>query len=167
MLDLCAGSGCIGISIAKAMPHSQVTLVEKYETTKQYLDRNLKRNQTQNAISLLGDVMKQAAADGQYDLIVSNPPYIPEDEMKTISPETKFEPTEALLGGVDGLDFYRTIVTGYRASLKPGGLMAFEVGLGESGAVRKLCEQAGFHDVAAQKDYNGIERVVLAQNIGH
>ncbi|MBQ7726032.1 MAG: peptide chain release factor N(5)-glutamine methyltransferase, partial [Clostridia bacterium] len=130
VLDLCAGSGCIGISIAKANPAAQVTLVEKFPETKRYLDRNLERNAVSNAQSLLGDVTRGAAADKRYDLIVSNPPYISAEEMNTISPEATFEPREALYGGEDGLDFYRAILNAYRDSLLPGGMIAFEVGRG-------------------------------------
>ncbi len=163
VLDLCAGSGCIGISIAKAVPDAQVTLVEKFEVTKRYLDRNIRRNGVQNATAVLGDVLEQAAAEDRYDLIVSNPPYIPEGEMATVSPETKFEPEAALLGGQDGLDFFRVIIDRYTQSLKPDGMLAFEVGFGESGAVQALLENAGFGDIGTTKDYNGVERVVFAK----
>ena len=159
VLDLCAGSGCIGISVAKANPEAQVLMVEKYETAKRYLDENIKRNHAENATSLPGDV--GAAADRQYDLIVSNPPYIPEGD-DSVSPETSFEPPEALYGGKDGLDFYRVIIERYQNSLRKGGMMIFEVGIGQSEAVAGLLEAAGFCQVERLKDYNEIERAVYA-----
>ena len=161
VLDLCAGSGCIGISIAKAVPSATVTMVEKYEAAKQYLDENIKRNQAENARSVAGDVLQGAAADGQYDLIVSNPPYIAQGD-ESVSPETSYEPKEALYAGEDGLTFYRAIPSLYKNSLKKGGMLIFEVGISQSEAVEQLMRNAGFSHVERVSDYNEIERAVCA-----
>lgn len=161
VLDLCAGSGCIGISIAKAVPLSHVTMVEKYDAAKQYLDENIERNQVENARSLAGDVLEGAAADGQYDLIVSNPPYIAEGD-KSVSPETDYEPKEALYAGKDGLTFYRAILSRYKNSLKQGGMLIFEVGASQSETVEQLIRNAGFPKTERVPDYNEIERAVCA-----
>ena len=99
-LDLCAGSGCIGITLAKEREDGRVTLVEKYDEALSFADKNLKRNYCKNAELIKGDIFESAAAkNNEYDLIVSNPPYISPDEMKTVSPETEFEPESALLAG--------------------------------------------------------------------
>ena len=161
VLDLCAGSGCIGISIAKAVPSARVTMVEKYEAAKRYLDENISHNQAENARSLAGDVLAGAAADGKYDLIVSNPPYIAQGD-EAVSPETLYEPKEALYAGEDGLDFYRAILAGYQDSLKKGGMLIFEVGIRQSEAVEQLIRNAGFSRVERVPDYNEIERAVCA-----
>lgn len=162
VLDLCSGSGCIGISLAKDFPDSAVVLVEKSEQAQVFLQKNIKLNKAYNTLALQGDIFEGAANNGEYDLIVSNPPYIPPDEMKIVSPETRFEPEIALLGGQDGLDFYRAIIQNYKKSLKSGGMLAFEVGINEHKAVFDLLKTANFKEITVIKDFNGIERVVTA-----
>lgn len=164
VLDLCAGSGCIGISLAMDYPDSAVVLVEKYPEAKRYLDENITLNGAYNAMSILGDVFEGTANTEKYDLIVSNPPYIPPKEMEIISPETRFEPQTALLGGEDGLDFYRAIIKNYKNSLKDGGMLAFEVGINEAQKVLALLEENGFQETKITKDLNSVERVVTAIN---
>ena len=164
VLDLCAGSGCIGISLAKDYSDSAVVLVEKYPEAKRYLDENITLNGAYNAMAVLGDVFEGTANTEKYDLIVSNPPYIPPKEMEIISPETRFEPQTALLGGEDGLDFYRAIIKNYKNSLKDGGMLAFEVGINEAQKVLALLEENGFQETKIIKDLNSVERVVTAIN---
>ena len=159
--DLCTGSGCIGITVAREKSDSFVTAVEKYEEALRYARENAKLNGTENIEFISGDVFEGAGAEKQYDLILSNPPYIPPEEMKEISPEAKFEPETALLGGEDGLDFYRAIIKGYKASLVDGGMIAFEVGMGEAEAVAELMKNQGFCDIGTRQDAAGIERVVF------
>lgn len=160
ILDLCAGTGCIGITLAAERKDAAVTLVEKYPEALSYLQKNVTRNGVEQVTVLQGDIFESAAAEEKYDLIVSNPPYIPEQDMNTVSPEVHFEPREALVGGEDGLDFYRAIVQNYRDSLKAGGKMMFEVGIGQAEAVKDLLTAAGFCDVQIRKDYAEIDRVV-------
>ena len=162
VLDLCAGSGCIGISIAKDYPHSTVTLVEKFDGAFGYLLENIELNNAKNAKALKGDVLKGDASDGIYDLIVSNPPYIPPNKMSIISPETNFEPETALLGGEDGMLFYKAIIENYKKSLKKGGMLGFEVGINEDEAVANLLKDALFEKITVTKDFNGVNRVVTA-----
>lgn len=162
VLDLCAGSGCIGISLACDYPESAVVLVEKYPEAKRYIDENVKLNDAYNALAVLGDVFEGTANTEKYDLIVSNPPYIPPSEMDITSPETKFEPQTALLGGEDGLDFYRVIIENYKNSLKIGGMLAFEVGINEADKVATLLKENGFEEIQIIKDLNSIERVITA-----
>ncbi len=162
VLDLCAGSGCIGISIAKDYPQSEVALVEKFEKAFYYLEQNVKLNGTKNTKLIKGDVLLGDGNDGVYDLIVSNPPYIQPDEMKIISPETNYEPKTALLGGDDGLKFYKAIIKNYKQSLKKGGMLGFEVGINEDEAVANLLKDALFEKITVTKDLNGVNRVVTA-----
>ena len=161
ILDLCTGSGCIGITLALLFPEAKVRMVEKYDTASVYAWKNINRLEVKNAQLLEGDVLLGDANDDVYDLIVSNPPYIPENEMKTVSPEVEYEPETALIAGDDGLVFYRAIVDNYKGSLKAGGTMAFEVGIGEAEAVCDIMHRAGFEGVSTQKDMNGIDRVVF------
>ncbi len=162
VLDLCAGSGCIGISLAKDFPDSAVVLVEKYTEALRYIEQNVKFNSVENTYVLQGDIFDGTANNESYDLIVSNPPYIPPKEMSLTSPEVKFEPETALLGGEDGLDFYRAIIKNYKNSLKPQGMLAFEVGINEAEQVKSILMDQGFDKIEIVKDFNEIERVVTA-----
>ncbi len=160
VLDLCTGSGCIGITIAKENEAAEVLMVEKYPEAMRYAEQNIKLNKASGARVVSGDVLEGTANDGIYELIVSNPPYIPPKDMETVSPETKFEPETALIGGDDGLDFYRAIIENYKQSLTEGGMLAFEVGINQYSEVSRLLEQNGFKDISVVKDMGGVERVV-------
>ena len=162
VLDLCAGSGCIGISIAKDFPQSAVFAVEKFDSALEYLNRNIEHNNATNVTVIKGDVLAGDGSDGVYNLIVSNPPYIPPCEMEIISPETRFEPKTALLGGQDGMLFYKAIVKEYKNSLTKGGMLAFEVGINEDRKVAEILKTADFKNITVTKDFNGINRVVTA-----
>lgn len=161
VLDLCAGSGCIGISLAKDYPDSAVVMVEKFEEAARYIKQNIDLNQAYNTLLLMGDVL-EGDGSGEYDLIVSNPPYIPESELSDMNAETKFEPETALMCDGDGLKFYRVISEKYKASLKDGGMLAFEVGFKQAEAVCDILKQNGYRNIKTVKDYNGINRVVCA-----
>ena len=123
---------------------------------------DIELNEAFNAIAKKGDIFEKSGADGEYDLIVSNPPYIPENEMEIISPETKFEPVTALLALDGGMEFYKAIINNYTDSLKSGGMLCFEVGVGESERVCELLTKAGYKNISVKKDLNGIERSVSA-----
>ena len=160
ILDLCAGSGCIGLTLAAERPDSFVTLVEKYPEAMRYLIKSRERLKIKNAKAVEGDIFEHTSSDDRYDLIISNPPYIPADEMETVSPEVRYEPETALYGGEDGLLFYRAITEGYLKSLLPGGAMCFEVGMGEAESVCRILQGAGLA-AGIKNDLNGIGRVVF------
>ena len=160
VLDLCTGTGCIGITIKGERPDSQVSLVEKYDEALSFTNKNAEHNKIDVKI-IKADVLKTEGAEGQYDLIVSNPPYINDSDMKTLQPEVKFEPSTALEGGEDGLLFYRHIAKEYKKHLAPGGIMAFEVGINQAEAVSQIMKENGFENVGVRKDYGEIDRVVF------
>lgn len=160
VLDLCTGTGCIGITIKGERPDSQVSLVEKYDEALSFTNKNAEHNKIDVKI-IKADVLKTEGAEGQYDLIVSNPPYINDSDMKTLQPEVKFEPSTALEGGGDGLLFYRHIAKEYKKHLAPGGTMAFEVGINQAEAVSQIMKENGFENVGVRKDYGEIDRVVF------
>lgn len=160
VLDLCAGTGCIGITIKGEIPSAEVTLVEKFDEAFAYINKNTAHNNV-DVKAVQGDVLKTEGADGLYDLIVSNPPYINDADMKILQPEVKFEPETALAGGKDGLDFYRHIAKEYKQHLKENGVMAFEVGINQSESVKAIMVENGFADVQTRADINGIDRVVF------
>ncbi len=165
ILDLCAGSGCIGITLAKEFENSEVLMVEKYDEALRYAERNTERNNVQNATVVKGDIFEKSGADKTYDLIVSNPPYIPQSEMDIVSPETKFEPQTALLANDGGMEFYKAITENYKNSLKAGGMLCFEVGINSHKKVSEILENAGFTDIKVKKDLGGIERAVFGIKI--
>ena len=161
ILDLCAGSGCIGITLAAEKSDASVTLVEKYEEAMRYLNNNASKLAAENTKIVKGDIFEATAADGKYDIIVSNPPYISEEEMATLQPEVKFEPETALKAEENGLEFYRAITDKYRSSLKADGKLCFEVGYTQADAVSDIMRQAGFKDITVKTDMNGKQRVVF------
>lgn len=161
IIDLCTGSGCIGITLALERKDAEVELLEKYPEAMRYAYKNIVDNGAENVLLFEGDVLKGDKSEEKYDLIVSNPPYISDSEMEIISPEVHFEPETALRGGADGLDFYRAIIENYTRSLNDGGSIAFEVGIGQADSVAALLKEAGYSKVSTAKDLNGIHRVVF------
>ncbi len=165
ILDLCAGSGCIGISLGKVVKNSSVYLLEKYKEAMAYAEKNIALNETENVKTFLGDIFGGDLNNEKYDLIISNPPYIAEDERKYLSKEVAFEPETALFAKNDGLEFYEAIVKNYKDSLNENGVMAFEVGFKQSDAVINIFKENGFSKIETRKDLNSITRVVFAQKI--
>lgn len=164
VLDLCAGTGCIGLTIKGECAAAEVTLVEKYDEALSFTNKNAKHNNIDVKI-VKGDVLETEGAEGEYDLIVSNPPYITAEDMKNLQPEVKFEPATALDGGEDGLVFYRHIAKQYKKHLVKGGVLAFEVGINEADAVAEIMKQNGYQNIGTRKDYCDIDRVVFGTAI--
>lgn len=162
ILDLCTGSGCIGITIALEKFENRVTLVEKYDEAIAYAQKNIAKNEAINTTLYKGDVLLGDLKDNKYDLIVSNPPYIPDSEIKDMSPETKYEPETALMAEDEGLEFYKAIIENYTDSLNLGGMMLFEVGYTQSERVANLLKHKGFNNIEITNDLNGIARAVSA-----
>ncbi|MBE7008102.1 MAG: peptide chain release factor N(5)-glutamine methyltransferase [Ruminococcaceae bacterium] len=163
VLDLCAGSGCIGLAIAKHVPNARVLLGELDEEAVKICRQNVRRNDLSARVSVVRvDAREKPSRQlGEFDIIVSNPPYIPTGDIETLDVSVRdHEPRLALDGGADGLDFYRAIVTQWREALRPYGKLLFEVGIGEADAVLRLMRGNGFGDVQILKDLNGIPRVV-------
>lgn len=162
VLDLCAGSGCVGLSLASLAPHARVTLCDLSREALEVARRN-RRTLGVNAELRHGDLF-DAVGRERFDVIVSNPPYIPRGELSGLQREVRFEPVLALDGGEDGLDFYRRIAAGAGEHLNPGGAIYLEAGDGEAAAVLTLlkehlpCTQAG-----TIRDLNGIDRVVFGK----
>ncbi len=163
--DLCAGSGCIGLSLKKLVPDAAVYLVEYADPALHYLQINAQRLGFREKVQILqGDVLLGAPAFPnlpQADLIVSNPPYIRACEIASLQREVQREPREALDGGEDGLDFYRCFAQSWTNQLKENGWFAFECGEGQSREIAALFEQKAF-SVTAYNDFNGFDRYVFA-----
>ncbi|MBR3961106.1 MAG: peptide chain release factor N(5)-glutamine methyltransferase [Clostridia bacterium] len=158
VLDLCAGSGCIGIAVAKNAD-CRVTAVEKSPEAYEYLEKNNRRHG--NCISaVLADAFEYTPAQ-QFDLITCNPPYISESELKLMNKETEFEPSEALFASDNGLEFYKRLIPKYKPLLKSGGALIMEIGCSQGDAVKGLFEAAGFENIECLCDYGGNQRVVF------
>ena len=157
VLDLCAGTGCIGISVAK-MTGASVTLSDISADCCELIRVNAARNGV--AVSVRTGDMFGAVTGERFDLIVSNPPYIPSDVIATLQTEVSYEPRLALDGGTDGLDFYRTIAADYKNYLAPGGMLMMEIGYDQGETVPAL-----FDGGNVIKDYGGNARVTVIPGI--
>lgn len=165
--DLCAGSGCIGITIAK-LAKVPVRLVELSENALEYLRENISLNDVGNLCEAIrGDVLSDDTARGLplCDLIVTNPPYLTEKDMRELQAEVKFEPETALAGGEDGLDYYRRMIPLWGGRLKPGGMLAAEIGMGQEADVMRIFEECGM-TAQYKKDMCGIIRVIYGTKNG-
>lgn len=163
VLDLCAGSGCIGLALAANAPECRVLLGEISEGAVRVCRQNIRRNNLTGQVSvMLMDAMQPPPrAIGEFQCIVSNPPYIPRAEVDALENSVKdFEPHLALCGGEDGYDFYTAIITYWRGALVTGGRLYFEVGAGQADTVLRMMRAQGFGDINVVQDNQGIPRVV-------
>lgn len=157
VFDLCSGSGCIGISIAKALPSSTVYCVEKSEEALQYL---LKNAESISNVKVVNSDINYPSDIKNADIIVSNPPYIKSSDLSTLQSEVQFEPSMALDGGADGLDFYRIIAEKWNSNLKENGMLFLEIGEDQGEAVYEILEKQGFKEIEVVKDMYGNNRMV-------
>ena len=166
VLDLCAGTGCLGLGVKRFCPEADVTCVEKSPEAFRYLKKNAASALKQGtARAVEGDLFHywQGLPEGKLDLIVSNPPYLTAAEMQQLQPEVAREPAMALEAGEDGLVFYRALAEHYQNALRPGGALALEIGWQQREAVTALLAANGWVDIACRKDYGGNDRCILAR----
>lgn len=160
-VDLCSGSGAIAVALDK-ISGAKVTAVEIDETAFSYLETNVKENNS-SVKPVMADALEicETFADGELDLIVSNPPYIKSADIETLQKEVRLEPRLALDGGEDGCDFYREIVSRWSRKLKKGGALAFELGENQADAVKALMAEQGFSDFKISLDFGGVQRAII------
>ena len=166
ILDLCCGSGCIGLAVASRVKDARVTLADLSQKALAVAKENVAMNKYSGRVRCVQvDALEAPPAFlGKFDMIVSNPPYIPVGEMADLPRSVRdFEPSMALEAGEDGLDFYRAITRNYAAALKPGGYLAFEFGEGQGDDVCRILAENGYTILERSRDYNDRERAVLAQ----
>ncbi len=164
VLDLCTGSGCLGLAIASRCPQARVVLGDINDNALKICRQNIRRNNlSARVMPVQADAREKPARSlGEFQCIVSNPPYIPTGDIAGLEPSVRdYEPHMALDGGADGLDFYRSITRDWREALVPGGRLYFEVGLGQADPVLRLMRSQGFGDLQVIKDHHKIPRVVL------
>lgn len=164
VLDLCTGSGCVGLALAYNCPNAQVVLADWSEEALEVARQNVLRNQLSDQVSLVwANALEAPERDlGDFDLILCNPPYIPKRVVEEeLDPSVRdYEPHMALDGGEDGLDFYRAITLHWKWALRPEGKLAFEIGYDQAPAVQKLMEDRGFVQVHSFRDPGNHWRVV-------
>lgn len=157
ILDLCTGSGCIGICIKKMFPKAEVVLSDHSEGALEVAGENARQLQAEVEI-LKGDLFDPVS--GTFDLILSNPPYIPSEVVDGLMPEVAdYEPRTALDGEADGLYYYRKIVAQAPAYLKEEGFLLLEIGHDQGRDLETLLEEAGFTDISIEKDLAGLDRI--------
>lgn len=164
VLDLCAGSGCIGLAVASQVANTRVVLGEYSDAALKICRQNIRRNGLSGKVVpiQMDALQKPDRALGEYHCIISNPPYIPRADIDGLDTSVKdYEPHLALDGGEDGLDFYRSIVQQWKEALVPGGRLYFEVGIGQADDVLRIMRREGFGDIQVVKDLNEIPRVVF------
>ena len=163
VLDLCAGSGCVGLAVAANVPHARVVLGDISEGALRICRQNVRRNGLSGRVvpMRINAMEKPNANLGEFHCIVSNPPYIPSGDIPALDHSVRdYEPHLALDGGEDGLEFYCAITQMWKDALLPGGRLYYEVGIGQADTVLRIMRAVGFGDIQVEKDLNGIPRVV-------
>ena len=166
ILDLCCGSGCIGLAIAKRVKDARVTLADLSQNALTIARENTAMHKMGGRVRCVRvDAMQPASTFlGKFDLIVSNPPYVTAEEMKELPVSVRdYEPHMALYGGEDGLDFYRAIAENFTRALRPGGYLCLEFGVGQGDAVCRILQEHDYTILERTKDFNDRERAVLAR----
>lgn len=166
ILDLCCGSGCITCAIGHEMPATRLVAIDISANALEVCRRNIAAQKLiSRVICMQADALSSPPLGiGEFDMIVSNPPYIASEEIKTLDVSVKdFEPVWALDGGEDGLKFYKAIIKYWKSLLRQGGYLLFEVGEGQAQAVRDMLSAAGFGYTDTCKDTLGIDRVVFGR----
>ena len=166
VLDLCCGSGCIACAVASELPAARVVAADISLPALDIARKNIKDNKLASRIITIHADAKTwpPMSIGSFDVIASNPPYIASEEILTLDSSVRdHEPLGALDGGTDGLDFYRAIIKYWTITLRPNGMMMFEVGEGQADAVKKMLLGAGYVAVQTVKDTLGVERVVIGK----
>ncbi len=166
ILDLCTGSGCIGLALASQLKDARVTLADLSPKALKVAKKNAADLRLTGRVSCFqADAFVPADKFlGQFDLIISNPPYVTTEDMKTLQRSVRdYEPHMALDGGEDGLDFYRAIAENYTSALKPGGFLALEFGMGQEDDVCRILERFDYEILRLKEDTGHITRAVLAK----
>ena len=162
--DYCSGSGAIALALARHLPRARIYAVELSEEALVYLRENVQASPERDRIEVVqGDVCAPLDLP-PLDLIVANPPYLTPAELENAPAQVRCEPAMALLGGEDGLEFYRAIAENAANALRPGGKLVLEVGYRQAESVRTILRKNGWRDPASRRDLCGVERCIYAAN---
>ena len=163
VLDLCAGSGCVGLAVAANAPNCRVVLADLSEGALRLCKQNVRRNGLNARVTCISANALEAPSSmlWDFDVIACNPPYIPTGDIEGLDVSVKeYEPLMALDGGVDGLEFYRVIASKWKSAIRLGGTLIFEVGIDQAEAVAQIMADNGFENTVTTEDTGGILRVV-------
>jgi release factor glutamine methyltransferase len=164
ILDVGAGSGAIAIALAHEWPDAMVTATDLSTAALDVARRNAERLGFARRVRFLQGDLLEPAASQHFDIVVSNPPYVPDSDRETLEVEVRdYEPAQALFAGEDGLEIYRRLIPAAFGVLVPGGFLALEIGYGQQEAIRTLLASAGFSGIEFTEDLQKIPRVVLAR----
>ncbi len=164
ILDLCTGSGCLALALAKEFPQANVYGTDISEVAVGYAKENARINGIGNVTFLRGSLFKPIEKLSTFDLIIANPPYVKAEDIYSLPPEVRdWEPIEALNGGEDGLNIYRELIPSAMRFLKDHGILILEVGSGQSDDIAHLLQSSGYADVEIIKDYGRIDRIIQAR----
>lgn len=167
ILDIGTGSGAIIVSLLDMLPKAHGTAVDVSPGALTVAGANAQKMGVDGRLTLVRSNLYAALPEkAKFDVIISNPPYVPSRDIAALAADVRREPRLALDGGADGLDFYRRIIGGSGAYLKDNGFLAFEIGINQGEAVADLCRSHGYGLVAVRRDYAGIERMVFAAKEG-
>lgn len=164
VLDMCTGSGILAISIAKYTDASKITAVDISEKALEVAEKNAISNDVNTKIKFIKSDMFKNISE-KFDLIISNPPYIRTDVIKTLSEEVKNEPILALDGGIKGLDFYNIIAENAKKYLNENGYLVLEIGYDQKTEVVNLLEAQEYSEIRVIKDMGGNDRVIVCKNL--
>ena len=166
ILDLCCGSGCISCALGHELPASKLVAVDISASALEICRKNISLNRlTTRVLTMQADAtFSPPLGIGQFDMLVSNPPYIASDEILTLDNSVRdYEPVWALDGGENGLRFYKSIIKFWKSVLRPGGYLLFEVGEGQAEAVKEMLLAGGFDSAETRQDTLGVDRVVFGR----
>lgn len=165
ILDLCAGTGAVGLAAARRLPRAQVTCVELSEDALPYLRANIEQYGDGRVTAIKGDVLAGFEASGfeprSFDAILSNPPYIPAADIPGLAREVRQEPVMALDGGTDGLDFYRAIAEKWSGAAKVDGVLCMELGIGQFEDVKRIIVRHDWGEIGYKRDFSGVIRAII------
>lgn len=163
IIDLCSGSGAVAIAVAKAYPDIEILAVEISDIAFGYLERNIEYNNCRNIKTIKGDMFKlyEEFLDGEFDALLSNPPYIKTNVIETLATEVQHEPKLALDGGNDGMVFYNAIAENWRSKVKPNGFIGVEIGEDLKRDIVNLFEASRIKDISVYKDMAQLDRAIF------
>jgi release factor glutamine methyltransferase len=165
VLDLCTGTGCIALALAKEYPQAKIYGVDRSTSALSYAIRNARGNEIDNATFMEGDLFSIFGNDVKFDCIISNPPYVRRADIPRLQREIGYEPVEALDGGDDGLDYYRIIIKDAPRHLNSSGVMVLEIGFDQADDIQRIAEYNGYKNITFLKDYAGIRRIFVSYNV--
>jgi len=164
IVDLGAGSGAIAVTLAHKLPHAQITAIDLSFAALAVARENAERNGVSSRIRFLCGNLLAPVAEERFEIVVSNPPYVPSGDRASLAVEVRdYEPALALFAGDDGLEVYRRLIPAAFAALIPGGFVALEIGFGQSPAIAELLAVSGFERIEFVQDLQSIPRVACAQ----